>query len=464
MAPRLAVVETASRPSETDYYPDSPGKRVMIFDPNTGQRLAEIFAPSNVHAMALSGDGKNLIAGKDDLGIAIWDVNTGKRTGTVPYPHKLERPGLIALAPDGKTIAGGDTICVHLCDVATGKELGAPPGHSGAISSVALHPFDSVVATGGRDGRLLLWDRTTGRISREIVASIGQVNSINFSPDGRYLYAITELVHPPGHTSVRCWNSTTGKEVWRLDDHPVHPKKMVISTDGKTLAAVGALNKRPRGKIKPLQIRKKFEDDGAADGLLIEAATGKPIRTLDGDGEKSFAYMAWGAFTSLVFTPDGSELLAWGDNKGIHRWKIATGEHFVQASEKVNSIAYAVAFSPDRKFLVMGGGGVEHLIMVDVASGIKIRDIKALDNDTAHNVFGAAFSPDGRTLAWGGPADGIIRLVDAGTGEMRRKLTNLHGRGTSIVFSNDGKTLVTDCGDGTALVWDLAKVPLVKGP
>ena len=460
---RLAVVESASRPSERDYYPDFPGKRVMIFDPHNGQRVAEIFAPTNVSRMALSSDGKNLFAGKDELGIAIWDLNNGKRIGTVPYPHKLEWPGLIALAPDGKTIAGGDTICVHVCDAATGKEIGTPPGHGGAISSVALHPFDSIVATGGRDGRLLLWDRTTGRMLREIVASSGQVNGVNFSPDGRHLYAITELVYPAGHTSVRCWNSSTGKEVWRLDDHPVRPAKMVLSPDGKTLAAVGATEYAKPGKVKPIQPRKTFEDDGPADGLLIEAATGKPIRTLDGDGEKSFAYMGWGSLTSLAFTPDGSELLAWGDNKGIHRWKIATGEHSVQASEKVNTIASAVAFSPDRKALVMGGSGIGHLIMVDVASGTKIRDIHSSDGVGFASVFGAAFSPDGRTLAWGGPADGVIRLVDAGTGTVRGQLKNLHGSGTSIVYSTDGKTVVADCGDGTALVWDLAKVSIAKG-
>ena len=429
---RLAVLENAVGLNRVSY----PDNKIRILDAQTGQQLAEFIGHKILrNGMAFLRDGKSLFAGEDEQGICIWDTATGKRTGSVASVFPSEYWRSLAVAPDGKTIALGDMACIHVCEVLSGKELDFHPGHTAAMISVAIDPFNSIVATGGRDGRLLLWERTTGRMVRELAKSTGGASCVIFDRTGRYLYSISEFSVEPKHSSIRCWNPANGKELWRIDDHPANPAQLAISPDGKMLAAIGP-----------------------SEGLLLEAATGKPIRTLNGEGEVSFFHIGWGSKAELAFSPDGSQLLAWGHSKGIHRWDTATGEHSSQETDARLGLTCAVAFAPDRKYLVIGGAASK-LLVIDVATGRSIRDIKAASDDHAGKVFGVAFSPDGRTLAWGGPSDGVVHLTDFATGVERKRLNCLSGRSIPSAFSNDGKLLVTTSLDGTALVWDLERVP-----
>jgi WD40 repeat protein len=381
--------------------------------------------------MSFTRDSKHLFAGVDEKGIGIWDTTTGERKGSVPNTHTNEvwqTP--MALAPDGKSIAYGDQACVRVCDIVTGKELESHQGHSTRIASAALHPFNSTVATSGRDGRLLLWDRTTGRMLREVFKGSGWAQSATYSADGKYLFAIVEFSIEPSHSSLRCWDSASGTEVWRLDNHPVQPGKLVIAPDGKMLAAIGH-----------------------SAVVLIDSASGEPIRTLATEGEEFFLN-GWVSMAELAFTADGSQLLAWGHTNGIHRWEIATGEHHVQACDHKIEATYAVAFSPDRKQLLTGGVS-DHFDLVDVASGKTLHTIKAVCKEDRVIVLGATFSPDGRTFTWGGPRDSIVRLTDVATGTDRRQLKCFDGRCVPMAISNDGTILVTGAIDGTALIWAL---------
>jgi RNA polymerase sigma factor (sigma-70 family) len=435
---RLAVLESAAKTPDTSNDPDAPGNKIFIFDSQRARQRAHILAQTTVLGMAWAPDGSTLFTGSRDKEIVIWDTVTGKLKGTIryPFPGPTFGAGALAVAPGGKTVARSDRSTVHVCDVVTGKEVESHQGHNASMLSMAFDPSDSVVATAGYDDRLLLWDRSSGRMLREISSDEGQAGSLAYSSDGRFLYAAS-IRYSPLHTSVRCWNSATGKEVWRLDDHPIEPKKLGISPDGKLLGVVGD-----------------------SDALLIEAATGKPIRVLSGEGYRFICNN--GALTPPIFTPDGKELLIWGDAKGIHRWEIANGAHFVQPVDPLGCNVQAVAFSPDQKHLVLGGA-TDRLLVIDVISGKKVRQFKAISDADACAPRCLAFSPDGKTLAWGGPSDGIVRLVDFESGRIQQKLTGHYGGSLSMAFSHDGKTLVVDSGDSSALVWDLASVPVAAG-
>jgi RNA polymerase sigma factor (sigma-70 family) len=428
---RLAVIESTTEQFDNHPNFEIAGAKVRIFDPITSRQVSEFQTqkPSPL-ALAFARDGKTLYAGKDGRGIGIWETETGKRAGSLPTAAELTN--VVAVAPDGKTFAIGDFACVHICDAKTGEELQPHADHTRSIRSLALHPLGSTVATGGDDGRLFLWDGTTGQMLREVTRTTGSVSSLAFSPDGHHLYGAVRQSPKPESYSIRCWNSSTGKEVWSVDDRAVQSKILTISPNGKVLATLGN-----------------------SAGVLVEAETGKPIRALEG-GQDIFPN-SWWSTGNLAFTPDGNHLLTMSSQGALYRWETATGEHHVQKCDIDESVNNVVAFSPDRTQVIVGGLGLDHLSLVDVASGKRIRDLKTISARQEDYLFSTAFSPDGRTVAWGGPIDCIVRLVDVETGLLRRELNAINITCALIAFSNDGKTLVTASDDGTALVWDLAK-------
>jgi translation initiation factor 3 subunit I len=77
--------------------------------------------------------------------------------------------------------------------------LGTYHGHVGALWTVDVHPSSEMIATGGADNTMRLWEVKTGRLLKtwEFATSIKRVE---FSPDGRQLLGVTEK--RSGHLST----------------------------------------------------------------------------------------------------------------------------------------------------------------------------------------------------------------------------------------------------------------------
>jgi WD40 repeat protein len=108
----------------------------------------------------------------------------------------------VCFAPDCKTlVSAGSDGTLKFWDVKTGlerKTLRALNNRIGELRSVATSPFGGLVAAGGgvhtaRDrgiwgeGRLSLWDGTTGQRLAQIAAHSGIITCVAFSSDGKTL-------------------------------------------------------------------------------------------------------------------------------------------------------------------------------------------------------------------------------------------------------------------------------------
>lgn len=87
------------------------------------------------------------------------------------------------------------------------RAAGPPlPGHKGEVSSIAFSPNGKLMATGGTDGAIILWDMPSRQPIGPPFVGSGSVWSLAFRPDGRALAVV-------GEDRLLMWS--VGEEAWR---------------------------------------------------------------------------------------------------------------------------------------------------------------------------------------------------------------------------------------------------------
>jgi WD40 repeat protein len=278
-----------------------------------------------------------------------------------------------AFSPDGKLLAsGGSDATVRLWDAHTGKLLRVLMGHEQEISALAWSRDGTRLASGDVAGAVRLWDTASGNCLHTLSGHAGTIHSLNFSDDG------LGLASASADQSVRLWDVLTGKQTHELPGHGAPVRFVYWRPGGRTLVSGSSAN----GKC-----------------CLWDAKTGHLLKS-----RVSRAPWAWSAgYSTLAFKAEKTTVGFW---------------------------------EPD----------------TDLVTQLPLKEL-------TEGFFSLAWSPDGKTLATGTGSDkwGEFQVWDARSGDLIHRAKGAHlSRCDELVFSSDGARLLSlGRFDFFALVWDV---------
>jgi WD40 repeat protein len=289
-----------------------------------------------------------------------------------------------------------------------------------------------------------------------------------FSPDGVTL--ATRVGRPlysrgtdMGRANVQLWNARTGApgavlrhqgEVWDLFFSPDGQRLTAASGDGQ-IRVWEVTRGRPvaavplRGGRVPAPSCAAFSPDGrflAAGGQdrvvrLWDVRSGRAKSTLRGHGKGVLA---------LAFSPDSTLLASAGWDSTLRLWSTRTGQALGVGKER--SWIDAVVFSPDGQWIATHSRGGK-FTWVDLWKAEEgARPVAAAWRPVWHksdlDFYGSllVFSPDGKTLVTKEDSGDIsvdleYALRDTQTREVKIKTQSRTRRTHAIAFSPDGETL-----------------------
>ena len=107
----------------------------------------------------------DIIAGAQRGEIVLWDATNGKTLMSLPQPKENQNPVALCFSPCGRYFASGSwwqrglkQMPIRLWEVATGENIATFHGHTTDVQCIAFSPDGTLMATGGHDGIILLWD------------------------------------------------------------------------------------------------------------------------------------------------------------------------------------------------------------------------------------------------------------------------------------------------------------------
>ena len=451
-----------------------------------------------------SSDGRIAVSCRDTV-VYVWDVVEGNLLKEIKIhspPVYFFRKKDVALSSNGTTLAyGTDENIIELWDIETGKHKITLKGHKERVECIAFSPDRKTLASASKDHAIILWDITKGQRKKTLKKHSDEVHKVIFSPDGKTLMSFDRS------GMLRFWEAGTGEPIYSLRDHINIATSISLSPDGLTLVS-GDLN----GYIHLWDVatgkhKKTFKGHRnyvtsvsySPNGLTItstssdkvmhlwDAATWKRKKTFK--GHKNYV-------TSVSYSPDSSTIASASSDKMIHLWDAATGKRKNSIAKPSGSMGN-VLFSPVDQLLVVATDKNIQVWEVDpmqllyapiahesiayfqglslsadgksIASTGRSQDIKIWNVGTGEHkhllkdtynlrrnriYLNCVFSPDGNYLL-AGSFHATLTIWDAGTGKLVKSLKGFSHTIRDIVFSKDGKTLLTS-GDGTVLVWDFA--------
>jgi predicted ATPase/WD40 repeat protein/DNA-binding SARP family transcriptional activator len=295
-----------------------------------------------ISSLTFSADGQQLASSGADQRVYLWDVRTGQALNSV-QAYRFGSNS-VCFSPDGALVASGDADqIVRLWQVApdptAAREAQAHPtpigqlrhvllGHTRFLRATAFSPSGRILASGGADCTIRLWDRVTGQSLFTLTGHTEPVLALAFAPVQAVNADDIVLASSSVDRTIRLWSiaeqqRTTPRYLRQFNGHENEVLTVAFDPTGQTLVSGGM--------------------DGSV--RIWDVASGATRQRLTGHTT---------AVSSVAISPDGGTLATSSFDHTLRLWELASG-HSLCVQKEGHVGPHIVAFSPDGKTLAYGG-------------------------------------------------------------------------------------------------------------
>jgi WD40 repeat protein len=263
----------------------------------------------------------------------------------------------LAISPDGKVlVAGSSSGSLYVWEIASRRLVRSLRADSGSVCSVAFSPKGDLLALGTREGSIHIWNTASFERVKSYKVHDRMVDDIKFSPDGKAVASSSS-----DYTAALCNLNTPKAESLRFKGHENVINGVVVSPDGMRLytgsadASIRVWNAKDAALETSVTAHERgitslaISPDGA---LLASGAQDGLIRIWDARTLDRLASLD--AHSSIVdglsFSHDGRFLASASWDGTIRLWEVAsTCQLHVWRTPGIEH--RAVDFSPDGEVL-----------------------------------------------------------------------------------------------------------------
>jgi WD40 repeat protein len=435
-------IVTASEDLSARVWDSATGRLIRTFSGHTAAVTDAQFSP----------DGRLVVTASADHTARIWDAETGRQISELDGHQDSVRSA--AFSPDGgEIVTASRDKTVRVWNARTAHMIMILGGSENALTSAAFSPDGARIAAASLDGTVRVWD---ARITMGVTMLSGHTNDLvqaEFSPDGR------QVVTGSYDHSVRRWDASSAREISDIEnigdvdsvDFSPDGQRLLIATDHAiTIRDLRSGTPSLRINLSSSLETARFSPDGKSileggddfSAHIWDATTGYQERILRGHRNAvATARADLGEDRIATASADGTARI-WDAHSGGTKLILRGHQNTVEDAEFSRDGNRLVTASDDRTARIW-----------DARSG---RMIAVLQGHAAA-LRTASFDPEGRRIVTAS-LDGTIRMWDATTHGVIAVLRGHADAVQSAMFSPDGDHLVSASNDRLALLWNVSSI------
>ncbi|MFI5534521.1 NB-ARC domain-containing protein [Kitasatospora sp. NPDC051853] len=358
--------------------------------------------------VSVSTEAKIVASGGEDGAVRLWDLETRQLLRT--FRGHVGWVFATALSPDGSVVASaGDDGLIRMWRTDSGAAVGVLAGHSRRIRSLAFTADRQLLVSGAEDGAVCVWDAERLLLIRRMQSTGAPVWSVAVSGTDSPVVAVG------GEDEfVRLFDLATGRLLDEKAQHRDWVRSVAFAADSGLLASASG--------------------DRSVVVWATKGGTLTPVRRTNLPGR----------VRSVVASPDGGLVLAATEEPAVHALTV-DGEAGRTALPPGVDWVRSLSRSIDGTVVAGCEDGAVRLWLAD---GGELQTLAAGSNTT----WSTAFSSTGG-IGLIGDGAGQVDLVDATNSTLLRRLPAGHGRVWSLASGAD--LVAAACGDGTVRAWSL---------